>query len=630
MKITEFTTYLEERKITLSSAAVGGGGAVMPYAFSPMINLLREDWKRVKKDIEPHFFGEMPEAVKEAFPNEKPSQQAYRKRIHTSPTKDKLWKAITDVNRIIMSANFVLNYGPKLDKFLQANPRPFNGYSLSEYLGVVLYPERVLDPNGFYAVLPTNLADMIISDTGELVSNPNSLNRDLGVKIMYYPSQNLLYSDSELMIFAEYKLANTTIFAGGLPLASLCYRVLTKNSTFLIDPSETDSTLRYLEYFETPNRDEIPAGVLGGRWIPRIDQNTNLDGSYFESDFSFAVPVMVDLNVVKNQHKAITCTSVFATTVVREIPCKAEGCFGGRVQTKNANGDFELDEYGGVITHACPSCNGTGSIDLSALNVIVAPRQSAFDADQKPIALSDYIHHDTPDVAAVQELGGQVEKAQEEVNQALTILQQKMVGQTAESKAADMEDKQTFLAAIAKGLARAGENILRWSSYIVLGDAAQAEAAQISVAAPQSFDIMTVEALRQMRDQNRAEKSLDTRAYETLKLVEKESDNPVKIREVELVQEYTQNRSEALLTELDSWLINEVITPREYREALASGAEIRKILRKNPEFTDEQIFSTLDKIFAKFDKAPELANVLGDRQKQQNTNQDAATNQRTE
>lgn len=615
MNIAQFADYVNQHKITLSgghSVSMGSGGL---GAFSPEIALLRSEWLAVKAGIAPHFYGLMPSAVNEAFPNEDAAQLAYRRRIHTSPTKDKLWKAITDVNRIIMSVNFVTNYGDNLAEWLAQNKAPFNGFSLLEYIGNALYPQRVLDPNGWYAVLPEGLADMAENEQGELVSIQPQSRKDLGVKVMYYPSENLIYKSAEVMIFAEYKINDALVgmVGSGAYIASqLCYRILTKESSFLYNPNGKTPAEMYQEYFQADGREEIPAGLLGGRWIPRVSTNTGLNLSYFESDFSFAVPVMNDLSVVKNQHKAITCTSVFPTTVIREIPCKAEGCNHGKVYEKLIDGSYQVDEYGQAVMHDCKTCNGRGTIDLSALNGISVPK-GGLAADDKPISLSDYIYHDSPDVSAVQELGAQVQTANDEVSQALTILQQKVVGQSAESKDADMQDKQTFLSNIAIALARIAENILRWSAYIVLDSPTPAELAQISVAAPKTFNIMTVEALRQLRDQNRASKSLETRASETLKLVEKESDNPLQIRLFELLHEYTQNRSEALPDELNSWLDFGIITKQQYHEALFAGAEIKAELVKDAEISKEKLFTTLSKRFADLTKKAEIATVFNNR-----------------
>jgi len=615
MNIAQFADYVNQHKIILSgghSVSMGSGGL---SAFSPEIALLRSEWLAVKAGIAPHFYGLMPLAVNEAFPNEDAAQLAYRRRIHTSPTKDKLWKAITDVNRVIMSVNFVTNYGDNLAKWLAQNKAPFNGFNLLEYIGNALYPQRVLDPNGWYAVLPEGLADMAENGQGELVSIQPQSRKDLGVKVMYYPSENLIYKSAEVMIFAEYKINDALVgmVGSGAYIASqLCYRILTKESSFLYNPNGKAPAEMYQEYFQADGREEIPAGLLGGRWIPRVSTNTGLNLSYFESDFSFAVPVMNDLSVVKNQHKAITCTSVFPTTVIREIPCKAEGCNHGKVYEKPIDGSYQVDEYGQAIMHDCKTCNGRGTIDLSALNGISVPK-GGFAADDKPISLSDYIYHDSPDVSAVQELGAQVQTANDEVSQALTILQQKVVGQSAESKDADMQDKQTFLSNIAIALARIAENILRWSAYVVLDSPTPAELAQISVAAPKTFNIMTVEALRQLRDQNRASKSLETRASETLKLVEKESDNPQQIRLFELLHEYTQNRSEALPDELTSWLDFGIITKQQYHEALFAGAEIKAELIKNSEISKELLFATLSKRFADLTKKAEIATAFNNR-----------------
>ena len=111
-------------------------------------------WEEVVCDIEPHYNGTMPIAVIDAFPNETTEQHTYRCKAHRSQTKPKLWQAIADVKRALLGDNYGVELGGGLASFLQGERFGEERVSLSSYVWDVVYPRRVLDPNGLLAVIP--------------------------------------------------------------------------------------------------------------------------------------------------------------------------------------------------------------------------------------------------------------------------------------------------------------------------------------------------------------------------------------------------------------------------------------------------------------------------------------------
>lgn len=604
MTILEFQEKRKEKKIEL------GNTSAVTNLVSSEIAFLRYFWQKVSSDIAPHYYGSMPSTIEKAFPNEKVEQTEYRKNVHQSATQDYLKKAITDTSRIIMSSDFIPYFGDKLADWGSRNPTPYNDHSLLEYLSTELYPIRALDPNGYIAVLPDGVSDLNETSNGEYETVVRKIGDDFGVKIKYYPSLDLVYQDDDMMIFREPIIVPQMVTAA--PAAKLCYRVLTKDSSFLYDPSGENTVEKYKEFFRQEGRNFITAAILGGsKKIVRAHES-GLILSYFDSDFSYAVPAMNYLELVSNQHLVITTNSVFPITLSRLIPCPEKDCTDGRIAKRDSVGGLVLDEFGGTIFHTCKTCKGTGKFDIYTMDAMVAPSGLMMDEAGKALSLTDYFAQVSPDTDAVKELGEQKKKATEKVQQALSIVMQKQVGQTADSKEADMEDKYTFLFNIALSMSRLCTHILKSTAYLVLEKSLwAAEIPQIKTSTPKTFSIVSLEALRAMRDTNREEKSLDVRAQESLKVLEKETDNPEKIKALEWLHEYTQFRNEATNNELRSWTAAQVISPKEYKEALFAGAEIQKAMYAKPDITKQQVFSLLQKIFASTANNTDIASQLG-------------------
>lgn len=607
MTILEFQERVKEKKIQL----VGGinSSATTNHLVSAQVAYLRRFWHKVSHDIAPHYYGSMPSAIEKAFPNEKPNQTQYRKDVHQSATQDYLKKAITDTSRIIMSSDFVPSFGADLADWASRNPTAYNGHSLLEYLSTELYPIRALDPNGYIAVLPENISDLRQTASGEYETIAEKNGEDFEVKIQYYPSLDIVYQDDDMMIFKEHILIEQMVL--DLPASKLCYRVLTKDSSFLYDPTGANMEGKYKEFFRQEGRNYITCAVLGGsKKIIRADLS-GLILSYYNSDFSYAVPAMNYLELVSNQHLVITTNSVFPITLSRYIPCPEKDCNDGRISERDSLGNIAVNEHGEAILHTCKRCKGTGELDVYTMDAMIIPGGLMLDENGKSLSLSDYFAQVSPDTDAVKELGEQKQKATEKVQQALSIVMQKQVGQTAESKEADMEDKYTFLFNIALSMSRLCTHILKSTAYLVLPESVWAvEIPQIKTSTPKSFSIVSLEALRAMRDENRELKSLDIRAQESLKVLEKETDNPEKIKALEWVQEYTQYRNEATNNELRAWTAAQIISPTEYKEALFAGAEIQKAMYANPEIEKEALFALLKKIFASTTNNSDIASQM--------------------
>lgn len=616
MHIDEFEDFLEKRKIGLSgSFAVGSR-----FSQSPKVAWAYDYWNSVYHGIAPHIDGTIPSAIQKAFPNEGEEEMNYRISTFQSPTKGLLTKAIADTNRVVMSPQFVMQYGELLNRWLIENPHAFDGVdthlTLHEYLTVVVYPARVKDPNGWLVVLPTNVAKLVYDEERNLwVSDKRERQKAVGVKTMIYAYDAVVYMDSDIMIFAEPQIPEYTMqgFVAGFALP-VFYRVVTKNSSFLYNPSGVDTGDKFSEVYKPEqDRNYMPCTRLGGK-LATAKLGTGysyvpITISYFESDFSYAVQAMDDLCEIASQRKTITNKTTYPTRIRRAIPCRAQGCENGKVSVLDKDTRLPLiNDLGYIVQHDCEACNGTGLLKIGTQTEIVIPQNSGLSEGEKAPTIDDYVKIVSPDTTAVKEIREQVNEQTENLRGLLTIIQQKTVGQSADSKEADEQDKYALLYQVAGGMARIADCILRSTCYYVVPpNKWEEELNQIHVITPRSFKIHSVEMLRALRDTNRELKDLHTRALESLMLLEAETSDPIQVRVRELWQAYTHELNEALPLELDALDAHGDIDKELKLAALFAGAEIYKILVENPKIEDDKVFAELDILFAEMAKNTEIS-----------------------
>ena len=616
MHIDKFEDFLRAKNIALGTTFAVGSR----FSQSPKVAWAYDYWDEVYQDIRPHIEGEMPSAIREAFPNESEEELAYRIRTFQSPTKAPLTKAIADTNRVVMSPQFVMQYGENLSRWLTENPHAFDGINtqltLHEYLSTVVYPARVKDPNAWLVVLPSNVAKLVYDErTGLWVSDAKDRLAPIGVKIMIYTYDAVVWADKDLIIFAEPQIPEFVGANGVLSsVLPVFYRVVTPNSSFLYNPAGTDLGNKFSEFYmpEKP-RNYMPCTRLGGKLATAKlrEQYTfvPITISYYESDFSYAVAAMDDLCVVQSQLKTITNKTTYPTRIRRVIPCTAKHCQGGRITSLDRETGLPIiDANGLIVTHTCGTCNGLGHIKVGAQTEILIPQNSGIPEGQNAPTIDDYVKIVSPDTTAVKEIREQVNEQYENLRGLLTIVQQKMVGQSAESKEADEQDKYALLYQVSSGMARIADCILRSTCYYVVPPQQwQNEISQIHVITPRSFKIHSIEMLRALRDTSRELKDLHTRALESLMLLEAETNDPMQVRVRELWQAYTNELCEALPTELDAYDAHGDITKDMKLAALLGGAQIQKILLQNPQMDDDSVFAELDNFFGEMAKNAEIS-----------------------
>jgi hypothetical protein len=619
MHIDEFEAFLADRKIALGDTFSVGSR----FSQSPKVAWAYDYWDRVYRGIAPHIDGTVPSAILKAFPNEGEEEMGYRLSTFQSPTKGLLTKAIADTNRVVMSPQFVMQYGEILNRWLVENPHAFDGIdthlTLHEYLTVVVYPSRVKDPNAWLVVLPTNVAKLVYDEAQNLwVSDMSERQKKVGVKVMIYAYDAVVYMDSDIMIFAEPQVPEYTMqgFVAGFSLP-VFYRVVTKNSSFLYNPTGASTGAKFGEFYKpTQDRNYMPCTRLGGKLATaKLGAGYSyapITISYFESDFSYAEQAMNNLCEIESQRKTITNKTVYTNRIRRAIPCRAQGCENGKIAVLDREtGAPIINDAGRIIQHDCQSCSGTGFLKIGTQTEIVIPQNSGLSGDEKAPSIDDYVKIVSPPTDAVKEVREQVNEQTQNLRGLLTIVQQKTVGQSADSKEADEQDKYALLYQVAGGMARIADCILRSTCYYVVPpNKWEEELQQIHVITPRSFKIHSIEMLRALRDTNRELKDLHTRALESLMLLEAETADPMQVRVRELWQAYTHELCEALPIELDALDAHGDIGKELKLAALFGGAEIYKILVENPKIEDDQVFAELDIFFGEMVKNTEISTEI--------------------
>jgi hypothetical protein len=113
---------------------------------TPPSNPFRDDWEHIRKQIEPHFYGEVPHVLEESFPNEDPEILAYRKQTYQPKTESPVVKAITDLSRLLSSAKHsILFDNNEMENWFR--DYKIGDDDLFQYFFKVVTPNRVSDPN---------------------------------------------------------------------------------------------------------------------------------------------------------------------------------------------------------------------------------------------------------------------------------------------------------------------------------------------------------------------------------------------------------------------------------------------------------------------------------------------------
>lgn len=419
----------------------------------PPLHPFKYEWERIKAEIAPHFYGDIPSVLKKAFPNEDPEIMEYRKGIYQAKTESPMVKAITDLYRLLSTAKHAVYFdNEQMQNWY--NETQISGHDIFDYFFSVVVPIRILDPNSLFVVYPT----------GEGVKNPR---KRVDIKFELIQSERIVFNDP------DYDLV---IYAGERRPKYTSDITSPTNGFYHVVTSEFYATLingefEVVYYHGTGKR---PWFTLGGRAIPRYkNENTYI---VYKSDFSPAVPYLNDAAIFDNQHKSVMLSTCFPIKFLEGITCT----------TCNGLG-YKSDPNDSELTVTCSSCNG------SKKQMYISPLAGYY-MNPEPLIVGavnneqrDPIRFYSPDVSTITLTAEQAEKALAKAEQVLNINRSLKQAQSGIAKELDREPEYIEIGKISNDVYHKFQHTLEVIQALIYMDTTNT----ITVVAPVSFDLKT-------------------------------------------------------------------------------------------------------------------------------------------
>ena len=425
----------------------------------PPQNPFKSEWERIKAEIAPHFYGDVPPVLRKSFPNEDPEIMKYRQSIYQAKTESPMVKAITDLFRLLSTAKHAAYFdNEKMQRWYEETK--IGDHDVFAYFFSVVVPIRVLDPNAVFVMWPT----------GAGVQNPRVA---VDVKFEIIESERVVFNDPDfpLVIFQGQRRPKyqSDIVA---PINGY-YQIITDQFYGILN----EGTLEVIYEHQTNKR---PWFTLGGRSIPRyLNGNTYI---VYKSDFSPAIPYLNDAAIFDNQHKSVMLSTCFPIKFLEGIACTV--CKG----TGN-----EYDEHAPDSRKTCTGCHGSGKqMYISPLaGYYMSPEPMVVgntDKEQR-----DPIRYYAPDTSTITLTAEQADKSLQKAEEVLNINRSIRQAQSGVAKELDREPEYIEIGKISDDVYAKLQHTLECVQALVLTDTTS----KVTVVAPVSFDLKTEVELMQ-------------------------------------------------------------------------------------------------------------------------------------
>jgi hypothetical protein len=418
----------------------------------------KHEWERIKSEIAPHFYGDVPEVLKKSFPNEDPEIMRYRQMIYQAKTESPMVKAITDLFRLLSTAKHAAYFdNERMQKWY--NETLIGDHDVFAYFFSVVVPIRILDPNALFVLWPT----------GEGVQNSRVA---VDVKFEIIQSDRVVFNDPDfpLIIYAGERRPKYT--------SDIVYPI---NGYYQVVTDEFYGILKegVLEVIYEHKTGKRPWFTLGGRAIPRYrNENTYV---VYKSDFSPAVPYLNDAAIFDNQHKSVMLSTCFPIKFLEGISCK----------TCNGLG-IVADEHEHGKTHSCGDCSGSGrQLFMSPLaGYYLTPSQNYTGQQEEQ---RDPIRFYAPDTSTITLTAEQADKSLAKAEEVLNINRSIRQAQSGVAKELDREPEYIEIGKISDDVYAKLGHTLECVQALVFTDTTS----MVTVVAPVSFDLKTEVELMQ-------------------------------------------------------------------------------------------------------------------------------------
>ena len=417
-------------------------------------NPFKYEWAKIKAAMSPHYYGDVPDILKESFPNEDPIILDYRKKIYSAKTESPVVKAMTDLSRLLSNSKHSV-YFDNEDMKSWYEDTTLGDYDYFNFFFNSVVPMRILDPNAVFLVdvpmAPETEMDRTETDFRIIQSDRIIFNDPDYNLFMYQGSSRPKYTtDIDLGINAIIHVVTDEF-----------YGVIIENEFSVIYEHESGIT---------------PWFTLGGRAIPRYDASGNMYVVY-KSDFSPAVPYLNDAAVYDNQHKSVMLSTCFPIKFVDGITCDV--CNGIGVVS-------DPSEESGA--KKCGGCGGLKKkLFLSPLAGYNISPEPMIVGDAQNTQQRDPIRFYSPEIGTITMTGEQADKSLAKAEEVLNINRSLKQAQSGVAKELDREPEYIQVGKIASDLYAKLEYSLQVKQAVTYMDVSS----NITVIAPISFDLKT-------------------------------------------------------------------------------------------------------------------------------------------
>lgn len=443
MNFTQLQSYVRDRANLLGSPL-------------PFMEAEKARWITERDELRRHYDGKPPEAIKDAFPNEEGLVMNYRLKIFQSPTRGPFLRAVDEIWRLFSSSRHsIVLSSEEYSKWVESPT--WDGMNLVHWIMRVAYASRVIDPNGYLALLPTG----------------NGLKKQ-GIRVevttTVVGSKSLILEKSDLLIW---KTGKTPLL--GTP----------ETTHFLTDEvyatqSQDQAGKNILTLIYTHNMGRLPAIKLGGTTVIEIENEQPKSRQI--SDFSHALTAMNTLSVIHSQNDSVTLTTCFPHRFIDGVPCGT--CGGHGIEMILATDGTQTEQ-------TCHTCHGSKYVFpaspmlgyfLRPVPPGVTPEEREAMAARKPIEFAG------PDISTIKHLSERRDKLKSELDECLNVQKAQNYAQSGVSKEKDRESMYIQIGKISE----------YWFGVMIKGvleiaqgyfEPNESMRGTISVSAPVSFDI---------------------------------------------------------------------------------------------------------------------------------------------
>lgn len=399
-------------------------------------NPFKSTWIKISNDIRPHYYGEIPPALLEAFPNEDSQILEYRIRNYNPVTEACIVDAVDDLHRLLATSKFSIRFDRDDMADFVTDYKINNKQVITNFFDTVV-PQMILDPNGVMLVKPfgpgTEDNATPVEITTKIISSGQIVFQDPELPLLIYeePTQSK-YKTFKSRENVRYKVV-TDIFFGSI--------IYGEKKKVKDGKREVEKVPVWLKVDYVHGLGRVPWFVLGGRPVRYYDPYGN---SYriYKSFFSSAVPYLNKAAIGDSQDVSVTLTTCFPMRFAKGIKCTT--CVKGRIQGVTSDPeDYEI----------CGDCNGTGKVVfLSPLaNYYLNPNgegEKGFRDENKPVDNTPPITFAAPPIDTIKHISEWNVKNLEKAEEVLDIRSRINAAQSGVAKDIDREDKGIKLAKI--------------------------------------------------------------------------------------------------------------------------------------------------------------------------------------